>query len=68
MAEVLTIEELRTRIDVIDEQLVRLLNLRVAWAVEVGGLERVWWPQDERSWYSRLGAGAVWDQSEGSDG
>ena len=39
MAEVLTIEELRTRIDVIDEQLVRLLNVRVACAVEVGRLK-----------------------------
>ena len=36
MAEVLTIEELRSRIDVIDEKLVRLLNVRVACAVEVG--------------------------------
>ena len=39
MAEVLTIEELRDRIDVIDEQLVRLLNVRVACAVEVGRLK-----------------------------
>lgn len=39
MAEVLTIEELRSRIDVIDEQLVRLLNVRVACAVEVGRLK-----------------------------
>ena len=39
MAEVLTIEELRTRIDVIDEQLVRLLNVRVACAVEVGRMK-----------------------------
>ena len=39
MAEVLTIEELRARIDVIDEQLVRLLNVRVACAVEVGRLK-----------------------------
>ena len=39
MAEVLTIEELRTRIDVIDEQLIRLLNVRVACAVEVGRLK-----------------------------
>ena len=39
MAEVMTIEELRTRIDVIDEQLVRLLNVRVACAVEVGRLK-----------------------------
>ena len=39
MAEVLTIEELRTRIDVIDEQLLRMLNVRVACAVEVGRLK-----------------------------
>ncbi len=39
MAEVLTIEELRKRIDAIDEQLVRLLNDRVACAVEVGRLK-----------------------------
>jgi chorismate mutase len=39
LAEVLTIEELRRRIDAIDEQLVRLLNDRVACAVEVGRLK-----------------------------
>ena len=39
MAEVLTIEELRSRIDMIDDQLVRLLNVRVACAVEVGRLK-----------------------------
>ena len=39
LAEVLTIEELRNRIDVIDDQLVRLLNVRVACAVEVGRLK-----------------------------
>ena len=39
MAEVLTIEELRGRLDVIDDQLVRLLNVRVACAVEVGRLK-----------------------------
>ena len=39
MAEVVSIEELRSRIDVIDEQLVRLLNVRVACAVEVGRLK-----------------------------
>jgi chorismate mutase len=36
VADILTIEELRARIDVIDAQLVRLLNVRVACAVEVG--------------------------------
>jgi chorismate mutase len=39
LAEVLTIEDLRSRIDNIDEQLVRLLNVRVACAVEVGRLK-----------------------------
>jgi chorismate mutase len=39
LAEGLTIEELRNRIDVIDDQLVRLLNVRVACAVEVGRLK-----------------------------
>jgi hypothetical protein len=39
LAEGLTIEELRGRIDVIDDQLVRLLNVRVACAVEVGRLK-----------------------------
>ena len=39
MAEVVTIEELRSRIDVIDDQLVRLLNVRVACAVEVGRIK-----------------------------
>ncbi len=39
MAEVLTIEELRARIDVIDDQLLRLLNARVTCAVEVGRLK-----------------------------
>ncbi len=38
MAEVLSIDELRDRIDVIDNQLVRLLNVRVACAVEIGKL------------------------------
>ena len=39
MAEILTIEELRNRIDVIDAQLVRLLNVRVACAVEIGEIK-----------------------------
>ncbi len=39
MAEVLTIEDMRRRIDVIDDQLVRLLNVRVACAVEIGRLK-----------------------------
>jgi 3-deoxy-7-phosphoheptulonate synthase len=39
LAEVLSIDELRDRIDVIDNQLVRLLNVRVACAVEIGKLK-----------------------------
>jgi len=39
VAEGLTIDELRTRIDVIDQQLVQLLNVRVACAVEVGRIK-----------------------------
>ena len=39
MAEVLTIEELRDRIDKLDESLVKLLNVRVQCAVEVGRLK-----------------------------
>ena len=35
----MTIEELRGRIDIIDDQLVRLLNVRVACAVEIGRLK-----------------------------
>ncbi len=34
------IDELRTRIDVIDEQLVALLNTRAACAIEIGRLKR----------------------------
>jgi chorismate mutase len=39
LAEGLNIEDLRSRIDLIDQQLVRLLNVRVACAVEVGRLK-----------------------------
>jgi chorismate mutase len=40
VAQVLTdMEELRHRIDVIDDQLVRLLNVRVACALEIGRLK-----------------------------
>jgi chorismate mutase len=40
VAEVLIdIDELRRRIDVIDDQLVRLLNVRVACALEIGRLK-----------------------------
>jgi chorismate mutase len=34
------IDELRARIDVIDEQLVALLNTRAACAIEIGRLKR----------------------------
>ena len=59
MAEVLTIEELRTRIDVIDEQLVRLLNVRVACAVEVGRLKHeaglsIYQPEREKQVLGRV--------------
>ena len=39
MAEVLTIDDLRKRIDAIDEQLVTLLNARVECALEIGRLK-----------------------------
>ena len=39
MAEVVTIEELRKRIDGIDMQLVQLLNARVSCAVQIGHLK-----------------------------
>ena len=40
MAEVVTeIDELRRRIDVVDDQLIRLLNVRVACALEIGRLK-----------------------------
>jgi chorismate mutase len=59
LAEVLTIEELRTRIDVIDEQLVRLLNVRVACAVEVGRLKHeaglpIYQPEREKQVLGRV--------------
>ena len=59
MAEVLTIEELRTRIDVIDDQLVRLLNVRVACAVEVGRLKHeaglaIYQPEREKQVLERV--------------
>ena len=36
----MTIDELRARIDVIDEQLVALLNTRAACAIEIGRIKR----------------------------
>ena len=59
MAEDLTIDDLRNRIDVIDEQLVRLLNVRVACAVEIGRLKKqdsvpVYQPEREREVLRRV--------------
>ena len=64
MAEVLTIEELRERIDVIDEQLVRLLNVRVACAVEIGRLKHevgmpIYQPDREKQVLAQVHASAV---------
>ena len=64
MAEVLSIEELRSRIDVIDEQLVRLLNVRVACAVEVGRLKHeagmaIYQPEREAQVLTRVRASAI---------
>jgi chorismate mutase len=59
LAEVLSIEELRKRIDAIDEQLVRLLNDRVACAVEVGRLKHeaglpIYQPEREAVVFSKV--------------
>ena len=59
MAEVLSIDELRERIDVIDNQLVRLLNVRVACAVEIGKLKHaaglpIYSPEREKSILERV--------------
>ena len=64
MAEVLSIEELRSRIDVLDEQLVRLLNVRVACAVEVGRLKHeagmaIYQPEREAQVLTRVRASAT---------
>ena len=64
MAEVLSIEELRSRIDVIDEQLVRLLNVRVACAVEVGRLKHeagmpIYQPEREAQVLTKVKASAT---------
>ncbi len=64
MAEVLTIEELRNRIDVIDEQLLRLLNVRVACAVEVGRLKHeaglpIYQPDREKQVLARVRESAI---------
>jgi chorismate mutase len=60
----LTIEELRNRIDTIDEQLVRLLNVRVACAVEVGRLKHeagvaIYQPDREANVLARVRASAI---------
>lgn len=59
MAEELSIEELRRRIDVIDEQLVRLLNVRVACAVEIGRVKHdlavpIYQPEREKQVLGRV--------------
>ena len=64
MAEVLTIEELRKRIDVIDDQLVRLLNVRVACAVEIGRIKHdqgvpIYQPDREKQVLELVRASAV---------
>jgi len=64
LAEVLSIEELRGRIDVIDEELIRLLNVRVACAVEVGRLKHeagmaIYQPEREAQVLTRVRAAAV---------
>jgi chorismate mutase len=60
----MNIEDLRSRIDVIDEQLVRLLNVRVACAVEVGRLKHeagmpVYQPEREAQVLTRVRASAT---------
>ena len=64
MAEVLTIEELRSRIDVIVDQLVRLLNVRVACAVEIGRLKHglglpIYQPEREKQVLAQVHESAV---------
>jgi chorismate mutase len=64
LAEVVTIEELRNRIDAIDEQLVRLLNDRVACAVEVGRLKHeaglpIYQPEREAQVFNRVRGSAT---------
>ncbi len=64
MVEVMTIEELRQRIDVIDDQLVRLLNVRVACAVEIGRIKHeqglpIYQPDREKQVLEQVRASAV---------
>ena len=64
MAEVMNIDELRERIDVIDDQLVRLLNVRVACAVEIGKLKHelgmpVYQPDREKKVLEKVRTSAI---------
>ncbi len=64
MADVLTIEELRGRLDGIDDQLVRLLNVRVACAVEIGRVKHdlglpIYQPEREKQVLARVHASAT---------
>jgi chorismate mutase len=64
LAEILTIEELRGRLDIIDDQLVRLLNVRVACAVEIGRLKHeqgvaIYQPDREKQVLGQVHASAV---------
>lgn len=59
MAEIVTIDELRRRIDTIDVQLVQLLNDRVACAVAVGRLKHeaglpIYQPEREAQVFTRV--------------
>jgi len=64
LAEVMNIDELRERIDVIDDQLVRLLNVRVACAVEIGKLKHelgmpVYQPEREKRVLEKVRKAAI---------
>lgn len=65
MAEVLTnIEELRGRIDSVDDQLLRLLNERVSCAVEIGRLKHeaglpVYQPERETEVFNKVRGATV---------
>ena len=60
----MNIDELRERIDVIDDQLVRLLNVRVACAVEIGKLKHelgmpVYQPDREKKVLEKVRTSAI---------
>ena len=60
----MSIDELRERIDVIDDQLVRLLNVRVACAVEIGRLKHelgmpVYQPEREKRVLEKVRKAAI---------